>query len=88
LTALGSDRQENIQVGYKITPLSHSGKPIQPVEVKIDPSVDMKTPPKVQTDTMPAAKFFAYAAELLKITPPHITDQPMIAVEKDRHRAR
>jgi hypothetical protein len=39
----------------------------------------MKTPPKVQVDTMPADKFFAYAAELLKVNPPHITDQPMIA---------
>src|SRR5215831_17682742 len=28
---------------------------------------------------MPAAKFFAYAAELLKVNPPHITDQPIIA---------
>ena len=39
----------------------------------------MKTPPKVQVDTMPAEKYFAYAAELLKVVPPHITDQPMIA---------
>ena len=28
---------------------------------------------------MDAAKYFAYAAELLKLNPPHITDQPMIA---------
>jgi hypothetical protein len=49
------------------------------MEVKIDPSVDMKTPPKVQVETMPAAKFFAYAAELLKVNPPHVTDQPIIA---------
>src|SRR6516225_3937334 len=28
---------------------------------------------------MSAAKYFAYAAELLKVIPPHITDQPMIA---------
>jgi len=28
---------------------------------------------------MPAEKYFAYAAELLKVIPPHITDQPMIA---------
>jgi hypothetical protein len=28
---------------------------------------------------MPADKFFAYAAELLKVNPPHITDQPIIA---------
>ena len=28
---------------------------------------------------MSAAKYFAYAAELLKLHPPHVTDQPMIA---------
>jgi hypothetical protein len=28
---------------------------------------------------MPAAKYFAYAAELLKVNPPHITDEPIIA---------
>src|SRR3954466_527923 len=39
----------------------------------------MKTPPKIQVNTMPAGRFFAYAAELLKVNPPHITDQPMIA---------
>ena len=68
-----------IQAGYKITPLSDWGKPAKPVETKIDPTVDMKTPPKVQVDTMPADKFFAYAAELLKVNPPHTTDQPIIA---------
>jgi hypothetical protein len=50
--------------------------------VKIDPSVDMKTPPKVQADTMPAGKYFAYAAELLKLHPPHLTDEPIIAQMK------
>jgi hypothetical protein len=39
----------------------------------------MKTPPKLQVDRMPADKFFSYAAEILKVNPPHITDQPMIA---------
>jgi hypothetical protein len=39
----------------------------------------MKTPPKMQVDTMPADKFFVYAAELLKLQPPHITDEPIIA---------
>ena len=73
------DAVHKIQDGYKITPLSQWGKePVAP-EVKIDPSIDMKTPPKVTVDTMPAGKFFAYAAELLKLHPPHITDQPMIA---------
>ena len=73
------DAVHKIQAGYTITPLSQWGKPLQPVTVKIDPTVDMNTPPKVQVDSMPAAKFFAYAAELLKINPPHITDQPIIA---------
>ena len=69
----------NIQAGYKITPLSEWGKTLTPPKVTIDPKVDMKTPPKVQVDTMPAGKFFAYAAELLKVIPPHLTDQPIIA---------
>jgi hypothetical protein len=73
------DAVHKIQAGYKITPLSEWGKRAKPPEVKIDPSVDMKTPPKVQVDTMPVGKYFAYAAELLKVNPPHITDQPIIA---------
>ena len=47
--------------------------------VKPDPSVDMKTPPKVQVDSMPADKYFAYAAELLKVNGAHLTDQPIVA---------
>jgi hypothetical protein len=73
------DAVHKIQAGYKITPLSQWGKPAQPVVAKIDPTVDMKTPPKTQVDTMPAGKFFAYAAQLLKLHPPHLTDQPIIA---------
>jgi len=71
-----------IQAGYKVTPLSRWGKTLEPVMAKIDPAIDMKTPPKIQVDTMPAAKYFAYAAELLKLHPPHNTDQPMIAQMK------
>jgi hypothetical protein len=67
-----------IQAGYKITSLSEWGKAPAARYAKINLKVDMKTPPKVQADTMPADKFFAYAAELLKVNPPHITDQPMI----------
>ena len=58
------------------------GQSAAPPELTIDPTVDMKTPPKVQVDNMPAGKFFAYAAELLKVNPPHITDQPIIAQMK------
>ena len=50
--------------------------------MKIDPSIDMKTPPKTQVDTMKGGDFFAYAAEVLKLQPPHITDQPIIAQMK------
>src|SRR3954469_14569696 len=28
---------------------------------------------------MPPAKYFAYAAELLKVNPPHFTDEPILA---------
>ena len=73
------DAVHKIQAGYKVTPLSQWGKTPVPPTATIDPSVDMKTPPKVQVDTMSAEKYFAYAAELLKVIPPHITDQPMLA---------
>jgi hypothetical protein len=39
----------------------------------------MKTSPKVTVDTMKAGPYFARAAELLKLHPPHSTDQPIIA---------
>jgi hypothetical protein len=68
-----------IQAGYKVTPLSEWGKPAKPVEATLDPSVDMKTPPKIQVDSMPAGQYFAYACELLKVNPPHLTDEPIIA---------
>jgi hypothetical protein len=68
-----------VQEGYTITPLSRLGKSPQPVTATIDPTVDMKTPPMTQVDSMTADKYFAYAAELLKVNPPHITDQPIVA---------
>jgi hypothetical protein len=73
------DAVHKIQAGYNITPLSQWGNEPVPPEFKPDPSVDMKTPPNIQVDTMPADKYFAYAAELLKLHPPHITDEPIIA---------
>ena len=73
------DAVHKIQAGLTVTPLSRWGKKQEPVAAKIDPSVDMKTPPKNQVDTMPAGKYFAYAAEIMMLQPPHITDQPIIA---------
>ena len=71
-----------IQAGFNVTPLSDWGKTPRPVEFKVDPSVDMKTPPREQVDTMPVGRFFAYAAELMDQQPPHITDQPILAQMK------
>ena len=68
-----------IQAGYKVAALSLWGKPSKAAPVKIDSTVDMKTPPMVQVNTMAAGQYFAYAAELLKLHPAHITDQPILA---------
>ena len=51
----------------------------EPAAGTVDPGVDMKTPPKVAVDRMSGAEFFAYAAEIFKLQPPHITDQPIVA---------
>jgi len=73
------DAVHKIQAGYKVVPLSQIGKDYKPGPVKVDPSIDMKTPPKVQVDTMPADEYFTRAVELLKVIPPHITDEPILA---------
>jgi hypothetical protein len=71
-----------IQAGLSITLLSEWGRPPKPITAEIDETVDMKTSPKMQVDTMPAAAYFVYAAELLKLHPPHPTDQPILAQMK------
>jgi hypothetical protein len=43
-----------IRAGYKLTPFSNWGKPPEMVEVKGDPMLDMKTPPKETVDHMSA----------------------------------
>ncbi len=68
-----------VQDGYTITPLSGWGKKAAATKFVPDPSVDMKTEPLVQVNTMAAANYFAYGAELMKLHPPHVTDWSQIA---------
>jgi hypothetical protein len=73
------DAVHKVQAGFKIAPISRFGMAVEPVVGTVDPAVDMKTPPRITVDTKPAGKFFAYAAEILKLQPPHITDEPILA---------
>src|SRR5271166_4352888 len=50
------DAVHKLQAALKITPFSGWGRPPVPVTAVFDPSVDMKTPPKLQVDSMPAEK--------------------------------
>ncbi len=68
-----------VQQGYRITPLSQWGQTVQSVQSAIDPSVDMKTPPLTQVNTMTAAQYFSYGAELMQLNPPHVTDWSTVA---------
>jgi len=69
-----------IQDELKLRPLSHiRDEDWKPAPTKINADVDMKTPPKEQVDTMSGDAFFTYAAELLKLQPPHFTDQPILS---------
>jgi hypothetical protein len=73
------DAVHKVQDGYKMSSLSQWGKPAQADTVKIDPSVDMHTPPVEQVKKMTPDAYFAYAAELLKVNGPHLIDQPTLA---------
>jgi hypothetical protein len=70
-----------IQDGFTIHTLEQwkAGVKPEPAKVAVDKSIDMKTPPLEQVNKMNAEKYFTYAAELMKLHPPHITDQAQIA---------
>lgn len=70
-----------IQDKYKLTPLSAyaSGKPYTPPAGQVDPSIDMKTPPRDQVNALSGKEYFTLVAKLLKANPPASADAPMVA---------
>ena len=69
-----------IQDQYTLVPLALYGKPRQaPATGVVDPTIDMKTPPRDQIDTLDAATFFKRLALLMKSNPPTPRDAPMVA---------
>jgi hypothetical protein len=67
-----------LQDQVSAVPLSSYGKPYTPAPGVVDPSVDMKTPPRDQVHALDAAAYFKLFAELLKTNPPLPADGPMI----------
>jgi hypothetical protein len=73
------DAVHAVQDGYTITPLSNWGQDPEPIEPKTDPTVDIDTPPLDQVNGMSAGEYFRFAAELLKLHAPHVTDWSTVA---------
>lgn len=69
----------NIQDGFTITPSALQSPKPQTIANDAIPPLDLKTPPLQQVNGMSATAYFRYAAELMKMHPPHITDQPIVA---------
>lgn len=68
-----------LQDGFKITPLSQWGKKAVQKPFKADPAVDMKASPYDQMVGMKAEQYFSYGAELMKMHSPHATDFSILA---------
>jgi len=66
------------QDGFRLCLLSDWGGEPRPVKFVPDPTVDMKTPPLVQVNSMAAEQFFTYALKLMELHPPHVTDGSML----------
>ncbi len=68
-----------VQDGFRLAPLSSFGKPYTPPAGKVDPSVDMRTPPVEQLKKMSTATFFNRLAALMKANPPPASEAPVLA---------
>ena len=67
-----------LQAGMQAVPLSAFGKPYAAPAGKVDPAIDMKTPPVDQVKQLSPAAYFALLAELLPKHPPHAADYPVL----------
>jgi hypothetical protein len=63
----------------KLTPLSQWGKTWKAPAGKVNPKIDMKTPPLKQVENMSGQQFFEYGARLMKLHPPKATDFSQVA---------
>ncbi len=70
-----------IQDRYRLVPMSAYGpdKKYTPPPGTVDASIDMKTPPREQVNTMSGREYFRLLAELMKTNPPSKADMPMVA---------
>jgi hypothetical protein len=68
-----------VQDGLSVTELRHWGTPGEPAPTKLDPSVDMTTPPLETVNKMTAGDYFTRAAELLTDNNPHLSDWSILA---------
>jgi hypothetical protein len=68
-----------VQDGYKLTPLSQwGGNYVPPQGMASDPSVDNRTPPKIQVDRLDGVAMLTRLAELMTQYPPHANDYPIL----------
>jgi hypothetical protein len=66
------------QNNLKLFPLSALGKKYSPAKGKVDSSIDMKTPPREQVNTLSGQMYFSLLAQLLKANPPAQADTDMV----------
>jgi hypothetical protein len=66
------------QAGLIATPLSQWDKSYRPPAGKINPDVDMKTPPVDQVEKLSPAAYFSLFTELTRLNPPHANDYPIL----------
>lgn len=71
-----------LQNCFSLSALSAWGSEVAPsstsVELVVDESVDLDTPPVRQINSMSALRFFQYGTSLLKEHPPHVTDWSIV----------